>query len=140
MVFRQSTLSFLAIVLLLIAGCSPEIWEAAAAGFAAGSQSSYTQDQTNSKREKVCVKYETEYGWSKGYKVEGTILKGSELNSRTGTYNYQSYSTYVVVFWAEDQASILKLAHYYGSIPVTGVTATDQRNRSWKVSTSSYCY
>lgn len=109
-------------------------------GLAAYNSASYASPQSSATSETVCVKYQTQTGWSKGYQVDGTIIKGSELNSRTSTYSYQPYSTYVVVFWSQDQASILKLSYYSGSISAYGHSATDQQGRSWRVSKTSYCY
>jgi hypothetical protein len=100
--------------------------------------SSYSNN--NAHRQNVCVKYKKRHGWSKGYKVQGTIIKGSELSRKTGSYKYNSYSTYVVVFWDNDEASVLELDYYYGSISGVGVSAKDQRNRPWEVSSSSICY
>ena len=100
--------------------------------------SSYSNN--NAHRQNVCVKYKKRHGWSKGYKVQGTIIKGSELNRKTGSYKYNSYSTYVVVFWDNDEASVLELDYYYGSISGVGVSAKDQRKRPWEVSSSSICY
>lgn len=90
-------------------------------------------------QQQLCVKYETEDGWSKGYSVNVTIIKGSELNRRTKTYNYSSYSTYAVIFWGDDQASVIKLSYYTGSIGVYGVSGTDAQGREWKLAKNRYC-
>jgi hypothetical protein len=87
----------------------------------------------------VCVKYKTQIGWSKGYQVEGKVMKGSELNTATSSFDYNSLSTYVVIFWDQDEVSILELDFYFGSISVIGDNATDQIGREWKVSSSSLC-
>lgn len=136
---RTLTLPIIAMCLAMV-GCSPQAMQAVADGLAGYNSAEYGGSQSSASSETVCVKYETEYGWSKGYQVTGTVIKGTELNSRTGTYNYSPYSTYVVVFWDEDQASILELDFYSGSISTYGQSATDQRGRSWQVSQTSYCY
>ena len=82
----------------------------------------------------------TGLGWSDGYKVNATIISGSELNTRTKSFNYNSYSTYVVVFWEVGQASILELDYYSGYISSYGQLATDQRGRRWQVANTNYCY
>ena len=46
-------------------------------------------------REEVCIKFEKEYGWSKGYAVQATIISGSDLNSAVGSFNrFKPFSTY----------------------------------------------
>ena len=137
---RQRLLLPFALICLLTSGCSPELLQGMADGLAAYNSASYASPQTSTASEAVCVKYQTQSGWSKGYQVDGTVIKGSELNSRTGTYNYEPYSTYVVVFWSQEQASILQLSYYSGSISAYGISATDQEGRSWQVSKTSYCY
>ena len=57
----------------------------------------------------ICATYKNS---GNKYKVEGNIYKGTELNKRTNSYKYNSWSTYVVIFWSNDQASIIKLAYY----------------------------
>lgn len=88
----------------------------------------------------VCAKYMTESGWSENYKVEAKIAKGSELNTATKTFDYNSFSTYVVIFWDQDEVSILELESYFGSLSPFGHDATDQIGREWNVSSSPMCY
>ena len=76
-------------------------------------------------REEVCVKFEKEYGWSKGYAVQATIISGSDLNSAVGSFNrFKPFSTYAVVFWDENQASIFELP------PLSTGQRSDVRNWS----------
>lgn len=86
-------------------------------------------------REEVCVKYEKEYGWSKGYEVQATIISGSDLNFAVGSFNrFNPLSTYAVVFWDEDQASIFELpALTMGSAPMFETRVKDQEGRLWKI-------
>lgn len=86
----------------------------------------------------VCANYQTQDGWSEGYVVNAEILEGSELNERTDTFNYVSYSHYAVIFWDYGQASIIKLQLYFGSIGYTPTEGTDQSGRKWKLSTATY--
>jgi hypothetical protein len=58
------------------------------------------------------VKYQKQYGWSKTYSVEVNFLSGYELNIATNSYNYSAYSNYAVIFWAQGQASIIKIKSY----------------------------
>ncbi|WP_454257448.1 hypothetical protein [Pseudoxanthomonas mexicana] len=87
------------------------------------------------KRADACVKYEKEYGWSKGYAVEATVLEGSELNEKVGSYTrFSSFATYAVIFWGEGEATILKLpAMSMGSLPMFEREVEDQEGRRWKI-------
>jgi hypothetical protein len=96
--------------------------------------------QSQATKERVCVKYRTQSGWSQGYNVEGTIIRGSELNKRTSSFDFNSLSTYVVIFWRDGQASVLELQYFFGSISAIPIQATDQRGRTWEVSKTSLCY
>ena len=121
------------ILITLLVSCAPEFWQ----GFADGLNSN---NGGHSAQKSICVKYMTGLGWSDGYKVNATIISGSELNTRTKSFNYNSYSTYVVVFWEVGQASILELDYYSGYISSYGQLATDQRGRRWQVANTNYCY
>jgi hypothetical protein len=86
-------------------------------------------------RDEVCVKYEKEYGWSKGYAVEATIISGSDLNSAVGSFSrFRAFGTYAVVFWSQDQATILELPPMsMGSAPMFETQVRDQEGRAWKI-------
>ena len=56
------------------------------------------------------VKYQTQNGWSKLYTVETIFLTGYELNTATNSINYSAYSVYAVIFWDQDEASVIKLS------------------------------
>lgn len=89
-------------------------------------------------REDVCVHYAANYGWSKGYQVTATIETGTELNQATRTYNFQAFDKYVVIFWDQDQVSVIKMRapFFLGPIDALG---EDQQGRQWHVSNSSFC-
>ena len=93
--------------------------------------------------EPCSVLFETEFGWSTTYHVQCNYLTGAELNTVTSTFKYQSFSTYAVVFWAKDQATIIRMQGLVvcgieasdrcasnGYAPIRG---TDQEGRTWKV-------
>lgn len=94
-------------------------------------------------REACTVRYETESGWSSGYQVECIYLTGAELNSATATFNYQAFDTYAVVFWKQNEASVIRLKGYFvcgmeatgqcASMSYMPVKGTDQQGRTWKV-------
>lgn len=91
-----------------------------------------------SERVTVCAKYETQLGWSKAYQVQATVATGSELNQATHTFGYTAYAKYVVIFWAENEASVIELDLPF--LSVVGQTGKDQRGRRWQVSTGGLCY
>lgn len=125
----------------LLISCSPAFWQGVSQGLDSYYDNSYTGNvDPTSDQEILCVKYKTTTGWSHGYQVNAYVLKGSELNRRTRTFNYNHYSTYVVVFWAKGEASILELDSYFGSISYWGHFAKDQYGREWQVSKTIYCY
>lgn len=134
---RKAHSSFASVIACIVLGsCTPSFWEGATDGLEDYNQSAYGAASS----ETVCIKYQTSTGWSKGYQVDGPVIQGSELNRRTNTYDYKPYSTYVVVFWNPNQASILELDYFLGSINSFGQLATDQIDRRWQVSKTSYCY
>lgn len=89
----------------------------------------------SSEREEICIKYQKSRGWSKGYAVEGTIMRGSALNRTVGSFSrFKRFSTYVIVFWDEGEASTFDLPrHVYGRISLFDVVVEDQENRKWKM-------
>lgn len=126
----KRVLSFLAILLLL-----NTFSVNASHSEATSNVTLHIQDQVT-----LCVKYQTQTGWSKGYTVDVNVIKGSTLNRKTGTYNYDSYATYAVIFWSNEQASVIKLNYYSGSFTATGTHGIDQQGRKWKLAKTSLCY
>jgi len=72
------------------------------------------------------------------YKVSASKVTGSELNTATKTYDYDALSTYVVIFWQQNQASVIKLD--FPMLNPIGVEGVDQQGRHWNVSTNLYCF
>jgi len=94
-------------------------------------------------KQNACVQYRKDYGWSKGYTVVATVIGGSDLNSAIGSFTkYDSFATYAVVFWGEDQASIFKLPpNSFGSLPIFEQEVEDQEGRKWKIKEGHFlCY
>jgi hypothetical protein len=101
-------------------------------------------------RRVAIVKYQQQYGWSKKYEVEATFMTGYELNQATGTFDYDSYSVYSIIFWGEDQASVIKIKSYL--LCGTEVTCNcidnslydlqgyDQDGDKWNICLSDICY
>jgi hypothetical protein len=83
----------------------------------------------------VCATYMNS---GKSYHVQAISTTGSELNSATHTFDYQSWSKYVVIFWAENQATVIEMGYgYYGIPGIYGSDGTDQENRPWSISSYS---
>lgn len=60
---------------------------------------------------KYCfIKYETSAGWSQYYYVQVHFMTGYELNTATRSYYYSGFSRYAVVFWGQNQCSIIKIS------------------------------
>jgi len=57
-------------------------------------------------RTSACAKY---LNTNKAYKVDVTIIRGSELNQKTYSFDYNGLATYAVIFWSDNQASVIEL-------------------------------
>jgi hypothetical protein len=54
----------------------------------------------------------TKEGWSKKYTVDVTFISGSELNEATNSFKYSSFSIYAVIFWSQEQVTLIKLSSF----------------------------
>jgi len=111
----------------------------------------FTSTDVFAKYTQTCVvNYMTQNGWSKNYTVDVSFMTGTELNEATNSYNYSSYSTYAIIFWGEDKASVIKLSSYTAcalEVDKNCITNTysalkgqDQDGDDWKICVSNYCY
>jgi len=105
----------------------------------------------NAKYVQTCkIKYKKEYGWSKYYTVDVTFMSGTELNNATRTFDYDGFSTYAIIFWDKDEATVIKISSFTGcgtevkksciTNKVMNLEGKDQQNRKWEVCTNDYCY
>ena len=86
----------------------------------------------------ICATYSNT---NKKYKVEAKVFTGIELNGKTNSFNYQPYSKYAVIFWAEGQASVIELDYAFGGINQFGSYGKDQQGHRWELSTTTtFCY
>lgn len=99
-------------------------------------------------RVRANVRYDTNSGLSKWYTVEVTMLTGTELNTATKSFLYSSLSNYAVIFWDQDQASIIKLRTLLfcgmefeeSCMPLLGrMKGEDQQDREWEICTALFC-
>lgn len=78
-------------------------------------------------------------GQGKSYKVQATLTTGQELNSATHSFDYNGFSKYVVIFWQDNQASVIEMD--YPGLSSYGVDGKDQQGRHWSVSSNTaYCF
>ena len=74
-------------------------------------------------------------------KLKEIYIKCSELNQKTNSFDYTSYSTYVVIFWANDKATIIELDHYFGSLGFMGSNGKDKGGYPWNIKEGhTYCF
>jgi hypothetical protein len=87
----------------------------------------------------VCATYTNT---NKKYKVEANVYSGTDLNKLTKTFNYNSFSTYAIIFWGPEQATIIELSYAIGNkISQFGTSGKDQRGYEWNLSTlTSFCF
>lgn len=68
---------------------------------------------TYSEVKRICkVKYETEDGWSKEYTMEVEFVTGFELNKKTQSFNYNSYSKYCCIWFSDGGVAIIEIDDY----------------------------
>jgi hypothetical protein len=79
----------------------------------------------------TCSVYENS---GKHYHVQAIITDGSDLNYATRSYGYDGNSKYIVIFWTEGQATVIKIGYLvwppYDTQPAHG---NDQEGRPWKI-------
>jgi hypothetical protein len=82
----------------------------------------------------ICAEY-TNTG--KKYHVQAINTTGQQLNEATKTWNYDSYSHYIVIFWDVGQATLIKMSGYFTDTdpsPYGGsYSGADQENRDWSI-------
>lgn len=89
----------------------------------------------------ICARYETQSGWSQGYKVKAHLYAGRELNQATSTLYYDYTTNYVVIFWREGQATIIDVGYARRFPSYMTIDGNDQQGRKWEISSETYsCY
>lgn len=96
------------------------------------------------------VKYKNNYNWSEYYTVDVVFMSGSELNRATSTFDYETFSVYAIVFWDDDEASVIKISSFTAcglevkqnciSNLIYNLEGEDQQGRAWEVCTRNLCY
>jgi hypothetical protein len=87
-------------------------------------------------RVEVCAKYVRS---GAAYHVTATVLSGMELNSATAPFRYKAFSTYVVIFWKEGEATVIELQSPW--LDAFSQSGFDQYDRGWEVGRyNGLCY
>jgi hypothetical protein len=105
----------------------------------------------NAKYVQTCkVKYKQDFSWSDYYTIEVTFMSGTELNKATKSFDYDSFSTYAIVFWGDDKATIIKLTSWTScgsevkqnciSNSITNLAGEDKEGRGWEICTKNICF
>ncbi|MGE5501530.1 MAG: hypothetical protein ACM3W4_06355 [Ignavibacteriales bacterium] len=96
----------------------------------------------------VKVRYATDDGASPWYSVDVTFLTGTELNRATRTFNYGGFDKYAVIFWDQNEASVIKLDGFFACgteftqsclRTIGNMDGTDQEGRGWEICAHSLC-
>lgn len=91
--------------------------------------------------------------WSKRYNVDVTFMGGTDLNEATETSNYYIYGVYAIIFWDDDQVTIIDVANdNLLSCPASSIdcdcinsmsfdyNGKDQNGTYWEICIKDYCY
>ncbi len=106
---------------------------------------------TQAKYVQTCiVKYKTQQGWSKKYTVSVTFMTGSELNTATRSFKYNGFSTYAIIFWGNDEATVIKIKTFTvcgTEVDKSCITGTfgdlkgvDQDGDEWNICKDDLCF
>lgn len=82
----------------------------------------------------ACATY---VGTGKSYEIDVNIYDGRELNERTSSYDYNSYDNYVVIFWSNDEASVIELDSSFCNTDFS-CDGVDQRGYKWEIKTGFF--
>lgn len=79
----------------------------------------------------ICARYSAT---AKSYHVSAISETGSELNQATNSFNYNSLGHYIIIFWGQNQASIIEMSSIFFGLTYIPSNGTDQEGRSWEIS------
>jgi hypothetical protein len=78
----------------------------------------------------ICATYTNT---ERSYHVQATKRTGAELNSATNSFSYNTFSTYIVIFWAQNQASVIQMDGFVTFPSVFPMSGSDQEGRPWQI-------
>jgi hypothetical protein len=82
-------------------------------------------------RVEICAEY-TDTG--RRYHVTAIATSGIELDLATQSHDYNVRARYIVIFWAQDQASVIEMGTGFIAPSHFAHSGTDQEGRSWEIS------
>jgi hypothetical protein len=82
----------------------------------------------------ICAQYSAT---GASYHVNAISTTGTELNQATHSFNYNTLSHYIVIFWAQNQATVIEMAGIFSSPTYIQSSGTDQEGRSWEITAYS---
>lgn len=77
----------------------------------------------------ACATY---IGTGKSYEVTVNLFEGSDLNQRTSSFDYNAFDKYAVIFWNNDQASVIELESSFCNTDF-GCDGVDQQGYRWAI-------
>lgn len=86
--------------------------------------------------EQLCIRYKTTTGWSQSYDMAASMMSGVELIKVTNDHQrFASNKRYAVVFWQQDQATIIEMSTLYsaGGLPLLDENVKDIDGNEWKL-------
>lgn len=88
------------------------------------------------------AKYKTNYySWSNTYHVNVQFANGSELNSSTYSFDYNTNSTYAIIPWDNGGTTVIKTDLIYGlNSYTTSCNGKDQEGTYWSLDWSNSSY
>lgn len=85
----------------------------------------------------ICAKYRSNFKWSKGYAVTAAIASASEMAQHDRSVDYNYANKYVVIFWSQDEATVIEMDGPFFGPTVFASKGTDKTGKLWEISASS---
>lgn len=82
----------------------------------------------------ICAQYSAT---GASYHVNAILTTGFELNQATHAFNYNGLSHYIVIFWAQNQATVIEMGGIFSGPTYLQSSGTDQEGRSWGITAYS---
>ena len=82
----------------------------------------------------ICAEYSAT---GKSYHVQATSASGADLNQATHTFNYNALGHYIVIFWDQNQATVIEMQGIFVGPTPFASSGIDQEGRAWEISSYS---
>jgi len=83
----------------------------------------------------ICARYSAT---GQSYHVQAINTTGFELNQATASFSYNSLGRYIVIFWEQNQASVIEMDGMFFAPTAFPSTGNDQEGRTWEITVFSY--